>query len=93
MNYLRKMFSTEFLYGWRKAFRSYINSLRAYLAFLDEFNKFKKMPGSRGRFRIEWDDMYPCLNDRTEETGFDRHYVYHPAWQPVYLRKLDLNVT
>jgi len=24
--------------------------------------------------------MYPCLYDNTSETGFDRHYIYHPAW-------------
>lgn len=29
---------------------------------------------------MEWKDRYPCLNDRTQSTEFDRHYVYHPAW-------------
>lgn len=50
------------------------------MVFSEEFQKFKKMPGVGGRFRLEWDDKYPCLNDKTDETGFDRHYVYHPAW-------------
>ena len=27
-----------------------------------------------------WNERYPCLNDRTAATGFDRHYVYHTAW-------------
>jgi len=32
------------------------------------------------RFSLEAKDFYPCLNDATASTGFDRHYVYHPAW-------------
>jgi len=27
-----------------------------------------------------WENRYPCLEDRTETTTFDTHYVYHPAW-------------
>jgi len=32
------------------------------------------------RFVLDSEDFYPCLNDATTYTGFDRHYVYHPAW-------------
>jgi len=32
------------------------------------------------RFILNAKDFYPCLNDATANTGFDRHYVYHPAW-------------
>jgi len=32
------------------------------------------------RFPVLWRDRYPCLDDNTPTTGFDRHYVYHPAW-------------
>lgn len=28
----------------------------------------------------DWRDKYPCLDDATVSTGFDRHYIYHPAW-------------
>jgi SAM-dependent methyltransferase len=38
------------------------------------------MSGFDNRFSISWNDRYPCLHDKTIETGFDRHYVYHPAW-------------
>lgn len=24
--------------------------------------------------------MYPCVKDKTVNTGFDRHYIYHTAW-------------
>lgn len=29
---------------------------------------------------LRWDDRYPCMQDNTTETPFDRHYLYHPAW-------------
>lgn len=32
------------------------------------------------RFLLERENFYPCLYDNTEFTGFDRHYIYHPAW-------------
>lgn len=32
------------------------------------------------RFKIKYKDVYPCLFDKTKQTGFDRHYIYHTAW-------------
>src|SRR5690554_5750635 len=32
------------------------------------------------RFKLDPQDFYPCLHDKTSNTYFDRHYVYHPAW-------------
>jgi len=47
-----------------------------------EFQRFSALSseGPRARFRVDWDDCLPCLDDRTPGTGFDRHYVYHTAW-------------
>ena len=39
------------------------------------------------RFTNKWSDKYPCLDDRTKTTGFDRHYIYHPAWAARILAK------
>src|SRR5262245_29922634 len=36
--------------------------------------------GGTARPRIAWNELYPCLWDRTATTGFDAHYTYHPAW-------------
>ena len=41
------------------------------------------------RFVCRWNDRLPCLNDATDATGFDAHYIYHPAW--AIRRILDLN--
>ena len=43
--------------------------------FFIEFFKFKKLDD--GRFKIK---ISPYLLDRTPTTGFEPHYVYHPAW-------------
>lgn len=47
--------------------------------FFFEFNEFKRLVHDN-RFSIAWKDRYPCLDDKTKTTGFDRHYLYHPAW-------------
>ncbi|WP_336810821.1 DUF268 domain-containing protein [Bosea sp. MMO-172] len=49
--------------------------------FEDQFQAFGKSHASAGRSEpLQWDDCYPCLQDNTTETPFDRHYLYHPAW-------------
>jgi SAM-dependent methyltransferase len=38
------------------------------------------------RFELEEKDFFPILHENTENTGFDRHYVYHPAWAARIIR-------
>ncbi|WP_236025855.1 DUF268 domain-containing protein [Geomonas azotofigens] len=59
---------------------SLAGELRAYRAFRQEFKRFSELCGAADRFQLEWRDRYPCLHDKTANTGFDRHYVYHTAW-------------
>ncbi len=75
-----KIPSAKMVYSWYISCHSFLSTVRAHVRFSEEFRNFIKMPGASKRFRIEWFDRHPCLNDRTRETGFDRHYVYHPAW-------------
>ncbi|MEP7269493.1 MAG: DUF268 domain-containing protein [Saprospiraceae bacterium] len=35
---------------------------------------------SNNRFSLHWYSIYPCLQDKSKMTGFDHHYLYHPAW-------------
>jgi hypothetical protein len=37
---------------------------------------------------IRWADRYPCLNERTTNTIFDTHYIYHTAWAARVLRRV-----
>ena len=48
-------------------------------SFLRDYIEFKSKIKS-DRFKISYKDSYPCLFDKTSTTGFDPHYLYHPAW-------------
>ncbi len=41
---------------------------------------FGKYFGYNKQERLEIKNIFPCLFDDTEKTGYDRHYIYHPAW-------------
>lgn len=55
--------------------------------FQHQYNQLLELEKeTQKRFTLEERDFYPCLNDNTAETGFDRHYVYHPAWAARILK-------
>jgi SAM-dependent methyltransferase len=46
-----------------------------------EFQRFRTLLDRSGRsLPMRWEEILPCLDDRSSETPFDRHYAYHPAW-------------
>lgn len=49
-------------------------------AFCVEFDDFSSRLVRAGYPALDRAEAYPCLDDRTAETAFDRHYIYHPAW-------------
>lgn len=49
-----------------------------YIEFVGDFKRFIKIKDFR--FLVSWKDRYPQLFDKTINTGFDAHYIYHPAW-------------
>lgn len=51
------------------------------LIFYQELNNFNKLSQNQKRdLPIDFNNLYPCLDDKKTETEFDRHYVYHTAW-------------
>lgn len=57
------------------------------LIFRKQFREFRSLAQSAERpVTVRWKDRYPCLNDNTGTTGFDRHYVFHLAWAARVLR-------
>jgi hypothetical protein len=53
----------------------------SYIDFIKNYISFKNKQASKKRdFPVRWSDRHPCLNDKTETTHFDAHYVYHLAW-------------
>ena len=57
-----------------------------YIAYRREFKIFKATDGDR--FSVKSKNKYPCLNDKTLTTGFDKHYIYHPAWAARKLKQI-----
>ncbi len=55
--------------------------------FEAQFNTFKSL--SDDRFLVNWDYRFPCLNDNSTDTGFDAHYINHPAWAARAVREIN----
>lgn len=64
-----------------------LKNLPRYPTFIKEFQSFKKASDA-SRFTVKWKDCYPCLNDKTPTTTFDRHYVFHTAWAARILARI-----
>jgi SAM-dependent methyltransferase len=71
------------------ALRSYIRSLLAERRFKARYAAFAHLHSKAPkRLPLDWKDRYARLGDDTAGTGFDRHYVYHPAWAARIVRQL-----
>jgi len=57
------------------------SNITALPSYKKEYRKFTKISSmAEERFPLNWDNRFPCLTDKTIETTFDSHYIYHPAW-------------
>ena len=62
-------------YGTLQSIGKFIPYIYAYLRFKTDMRTKKDE-----RFSVSLRGLYPCLKDNTKNTGFDAHYIYHPAW-------------
>jgi hypothetical protein len=68
--------------------RHLISFWRKRRLFKAHFEQFSEASKQLSRHWIpDWEDRHPCLDDATVLTGFDRHYIYHPAWAARVLAK------
>jgi SAM-dependent methyltransferase len=59
----------------------WLRRIEAYPSFIKDYYQFKSLSSNKQRsFQLRRSDIYPCLEERTTTTDFDRHYIYHPAW-------------
>ena len=72
-------FKSNFIYRWLK-------KVYLYFLYIFDFYKFDKI--NNRRFSLKWNDRYPQIYDKTLTTGFDRHYIYHPAWAARIVAKI-----
>lgn len=74
------LFVRNLLRPLKRSFFSLKNKIYQYYLFLKDFLLFKKLSLKNNRFTVLWQDRYPQIQDRTDETLYDPHYLYHPAW-------------
>lgn len=54
---------------------------------LPDLIRFRKL-NKDTRFKLSLKDLYPQVRDKTFQTSFDRHYVYHLSWAARVLEEL-----
>jgi SAM-dependent methyltransferase len=65
------------------------NYIINYINFILDFYKFKKLTRKWiRRFTMDWNNIHPYLDDKTQDTSFDRHYIYHTGWAARVLKKI-----
>jgi hypothetical protein len=88
MRMMKKIYRRlRFLFRWLDPIidiRKLVFSIPAYIMFFSDLFHFSKKDT---RYKVRIKDLYPCLYDNTQFTGFDRHYIYHPAWAARVLSK------
>jgi SAM-dependent methyltransferase len=68
----------------KKIFKKALNISEA-LFIISDIRKFTK--NNDERFKIKIKNLMPRLNDKTSETNFDLHYIFHPAWAARIIAK------
>jgi len=68
----------------KKIFKKALNISEA-LFIISDIKKFTK--NNDERFKIKIKNLMPRLNDKTSETNFDLHYIFHPAWAARIIAK------
>ncbi len=70
----------KLLKGAYRKYRAINKVLYKHFLFRHELKKFRNLSKHNERFELHDADLYPCIKDNTSLTGFDAHYIYHPAW-------------
>jgi len=64
-----------------------VASAIVYKRFAQEFRQFQQMADKEYLSpNVKWKERYPILNEKTEITSFEPHYIFHPAWAARILK-------
>ncbi len=67
----------------------YLKKAKLNNEFKKDFENFRKLTGAGNpRFPVLEQNKFPQLYDKTTETAFDAHYIYHPAWAARILSRV-----
>lgn len=69
-------------------------TLKNYGWFIRDYFKYKSILKKEkdNRFEFNFIDLLPCVNDKTSNTQFDRHYIWHTAWAIRKLKEINPSV-
>ncbi|TDG35299.1 DUF268 domain-containing protein [Pedobacter changchengzhani] len=70
----------------RSKYKAQIFEEKKKIVFYSELEKFEKEQLLSSR-SLKIERLIPFLNDKTSNTSFDPHYIYHPAWAARILAK------
>lgn len=71
----------------KKIIKKTIRIVLSPFIFKDYFSYLKV--DKEKRFKIDPKDFYPQIKDKTIQTGFDRHYVYHTSWAARKVKEIN----
>ena len=67
--------------------KDYKSSLLFNKTFKNDFDSFKFLASkAKARFDLNWEEIRP-INEKTAQTYFDRHYIYHTSWAARILKQ------
>jgi len=55
-------------------------SIVRYIRYIQDYIAFNRLIFKKMNKKLIWKNRYVCLNDKTDNTSFDTHYVYHTGW-------------
>lgn len=93
---LKKFVPTySYVYYFLISIRDLLMNIKGLSSYKRDYKSLKNLSlHTKERLPFNWANRLPCLKDKTENTPFDNHYVYHPAWAARILAKTkpDLHI-
>ncbi len=86
MKQLRKILSN---YSILVTIYHFAKKVKRYPSFFKEYFIFGRLLKNDARFTLRFYNLFPCLLDNTPKTGFEPHYLYHPAWAARVVKKIN----
>lgn len=93
---IKKIIPTySYVYYFLISIRDFLLNIKGIPAYKRDYKTLKNLSlHTKERLPFNWSNRQPYLTDKTENTPFDNHYVYHPAWAARILAqtKPDLHI-
>jgi hypothetical protein len=71
--------------------KQFVRGVPGYFSFYNDLRRYSKMAEAEP---IDFDNLYPCIHDKTQTTSFDAHYFYQDIWafKKIYSTKAKNHV-